>query len=117
LRASIGSGPSFLSRGSQVDLTTTIPSRAASAASAPPDPQTSDTSHLDTVVQHDSNRERFSIRSRIDMFDRMSGLGTVASRERFQRARLALGEQLRLETPSERGTRQRRAEREESTAM
>uniref|UniRef100_A0A915BNH5 PPM-type phosphatase domain-containing protein n=1 Tax=Parascaris univalens TaxID=6257 RepID=A0A915BNH5_PARUN len=105
-RASIGSGPSFLSRGSQVDLTTTIPSRAASAASAPPDPQTSDTSHLDTVVQHDSNRERFSIRSRIDMFDRMSGLGTVASRERFQRARLALGEQLRLETPSERGTRQ-----------
>ncbi|VDM42032.1 unnamed protein product [Toxocara canis] len=102
-RVSVGSGPSFSSRGSQVDLTsTTIPSRTASAASAPPDPQTSDTARWDGGIQRDAHRERFSIRSRIDMFDRMSGLGTVASRERFQRARIALGEHLRLETPGER---------------
>ncbi|VDK70178.1 unnamed protein product [Anisakis simplex] len=64
-----------------MDLTSiAIPSRSTSAASAPPDPQiVSDQSALDaaTLDRNNPQRERYSIRSRIDMFDRMSGLGTA----------------------------------------
>lgn len=66
----------------------TVPSRAPSVLSAPPDPHSLE-------LNTDSNRERFCIRSRIDMFDRLGNdTGSSTSRERFQRARLALNERL-----------------------
>lgn len=63
--------------------------RAVSPSGAPPDPHSGRTPS-----------ERFSIRKRIDMFDRLDG-SVADCRERFQRARVALGEQLQLRTPEQ----------------
>ncbi|EFO23985.2 hypothetical protein LOAG_04501 [Loa loa] len=63
-------------------------SRGASPSSAPPDP------HSDQATT-----DRFSIRKKIDMYDRLSAATIVDSKERFQRARSTLSEQLRLRTP------------------
>ncbi|KAM3715875.1 Protein phosphatase PHLPP-like protein, partial [Dirofilaria immitis] len=65
-------------------------SRGVSPSSAPPDP------HSDQTPTH-----QFSIRKRIDMYDRLSTAVITDTKERFQRARLILGEQLRLRTPEE----------------
>ncbi|VDP20422.1 unnamed protein product [Onchocerca flexuosa] len=63
-------------------------SRVVSPSSAPPDP------HNDQESTY-----RFSIRKKIDMFDRLNAAAIIDSKERFQRAKLTLDEQLRLRTP------------------
>uniref|UniRef100_A0A915PXJ7 PPM-type phosphatase domain-containing protein n=1 Tax=Setaria digitata TaxID=48799 RepID=A0A915PXJ7_9BILA len=63
-------------------------SRGVSPSNAPPDP------HSDQI-----STERLSIRKRIDMYDRLSAAAIADSKERFQRARTTLSEQLQLRTP------------------
>ncbi|CAG9536191.1 unnamed protein product [Cercopithifilaria johnstoni] len=63
-------------------------SRGVSPSSAPPDP------HNDQILT-----DRFSIRKKIDMYDRLSAVAIADSKERFQRARSNVSEQLRLRTP------------------
>nr|CDQ06460.1 Bm8077 [Brugia malayi] len=58
----------------------------------PPDP------HND---QQSLTTNRFSIRKRIDMYDRLSATAIISSKERFQRAKSTLSEQLQLRIPEQ----------------
>lgn len=65
-------------------------SRGVSSSNAPSDP------HNDQILS-----DQFSIRKKIDMYDRLNAIAITDSKKRFQRARLTLGEQLRLRIPEE----------------
>lgn len=65
------------------------------SSAPPPDP------HSDQPIS-----DRFlSIRKRIDQYDQMKAITLSNSKERFQRARSTLSEQLRLRKPEEKITK------------
>ncbi|EJW76209.1 hypothetical protein WUBG_12882, partial [Wuchereria bancrofti] len=68
-----------------------ISSGVSPSSAPPPDP------HND----QQSLTNRFSIRKRIDMYDRLSATTIISSKERFQRAKSTLNEQLQLRIPEQ----------------
>ncbi|VIO92581.1 Uncharacterized protein BM_BM8058 [Brugia malayi] len=68
-------------------------SSGMSPCSAPPPDPHNDQQSLTT--------NRFSIRKRIDMYDRLSATAIISSKERFQRAKSTLSEQLQLRIPEQ----------------